>query len=63
MAVFGPGAMLARLRSVTAKVPGVAAVSVCRPAPKLSVPPGEHTRTGSGRYPLSSPTVPLTDVW
>ena len=57
------GPMLARLRSVTANVPGVAAVSVCRPAPKLSVPPGEHSRTGSGRYWLSSPAVPLTDVW
>ena len=55
--------MLARLRSVTANVPGGAAVSVCRPAPKLSVPPGAHIRTDSGRYPLSSPTVPLTDVW
>ena len=57
------GATLARLRSVTANVPGAAAVSVCRPAPKLSVPSGEHSRTGSGRYPLSSPSVPLTDVW
>ena len=62
-AVAACWAMLARLRSVTANVPGAAAVSVCRPAPKLSVPPGAHTRTGSGRYPLSSPTVPLTDVW
>ena len=62
-AVFGSGPMLARLRSVTANVPGVAAVSVCRPAPKLSVPPGEHSRTCSGRYWLSSPVVPLTDVW
>ena len=57
-----PGMTLARLRSVTANVPGAAAVSVCRPAPTFSVPPAEHTRTGSGRYPLSSPTVPLTDV-
>src|SRR5260370_36045363 len=57
------GAPLARLRSVTANVPGVAAVSVCRPAPRLSAPPGAHSRTGSGRYWLSSPSVPLTDVW
>src|ERR1700722_1399706 len=56
-------APLVRLRSVTANVPGVAAVSVCRPAPRLSAPPGAHNRTGSGRYWLSSPTVPLTDVW
>src|SRR5580658_7855433 len=52
-----------RLRSVTANVPGVAAISVCRPAPRLSAPPGAHSRTGSGRYWLSSPSVPLTDVW
>ena len=57
------GPVPARLRSVTANVPGVAAVSVCDPAPRLSVPPGEHSRTGSGRYWLSSPIVPLTDVW
>src|SRR3984885_9702704 len=56
------GAPLARLRSVTANVPGVAAVSVCRPAPRLSAPPGAHSRTGSGRYWLSSPSVPLTAV-
>src|SRR5208282_2722808 len=57
------GALLARLRSVTANVPGVAAVSVCRPAPRLSAPPGAHSRTRSGRYWLSSPSVPLTEVW
>ena len=57
------GPVLVRLRSVTANVPGVAAISVCRPAPRLSAPPGEHSRTGSGRYWLSSPIVPLTDVW
>src|SRR5580700_3640469 len=56
-------APLARLRSVTANVPGVAAISVCRPAPRVSAPPGAHSRTGSGRYWLSSPSVPLTDVW
>src|SRR5580704_1771983 len=59
----GEGAPLARLRSVTANVPGPAAVSVCRPAPRVSAPPGAHSRTGSGRYWLSSPSVPLTDVW
>src|SRR3984957_955237 len=57
------GAPLARLRSVTANVPGVAAVSVCRPAPRVRAPPVAHSRTGSGRYWLSSPSVPLTDVW
>src|SRR5580693_3494066 len=56
-------APLARLRSVTVNVPGVAAVSVCRPAPRLSAPPGAHSRTGSGRYWLREPNVPLTDVW
>src|SRR5580693_609687 len=56
-------APLVRLRSVTANVPGVATVSVCRPAPRLSAPPGAHSRIGSGRYWLSSPGVPLTDVW
>ena len=39
-----------------------AAVRVCRPAPRVSVPPGEHKRTCSGRYWLSSPIVPLTEV-
>ena len=62
-AVPGPGLMLARLRSVTANGPGAVAVSVCRPAPRLSVPPGEHGLTRSGRYWLSAPIVPLTDVW
>ena len=57
------GTLLARLRSVTANVPGVAAVSVCRPAARLSVPPAVHSRTCSGRYWLSSASVPLTDVW
>ena len=52
-----------RLRSVTANAPGAAAVSVCRPAPSGSVPPGEHSRTRTGRYWVSSPSVPLTDVW
>src|SRR3984957_4584597 len=58
-----PNAPLVRLRSVTANVPGVAAVSVCRPAPRLSVPPGAQSPTCSGRYWVSSPIVPLTDVW
>src|SRR5579859_2044761 len=56
-------APLVRLRSVTANVPGVAATNVCRPAPRLSAPPGAHSRTCSGRYWLSSPSVPRTDVW
>ena len=61
--VTGSGAMLVRLRSVTANVPGVAAVSLCCPSPRLSEPPGEHRLTCSGRYWLSSPIVPLADVW
>src|SRR6516162_7805737 len=63
VAVLGAGVVLVRLRSVTTNVPGAAAVSVCRPAPRLSVPPGEHSWTRSGRYWLSSPIVPLTAVW
>ena len=55
-------ATLVRLRSVTANAPGAAVVSVCRPAPSGSVPPGAHSRTRSGRYWVSSPSVPLTDV-
>jgi hypothetical protein len=51
-----------RLRSVTANVPPAAAVSVCRPARSVSVLPVVHSRTCSGRYPLSSPSVPLTAV-
>src|SRR5580693_8800946 len=54
-------AAVARLRSVTAKVPG-AAGRVCRPAPRVSVPPGLQSRTCRGRNWLSSPSVPLTDV-
>ena len=56
------GPALVRLRSVTANVAGAAAVSVCRPAPKVSAPPGVHSRTRSGKNWLSSPIVPLTDV-
>ena len=55
------GVGLVRLRSVTANVPG-ATVRVCGLAARVSVPPGEHKRTWSGRYWLSSPIVPLTEV-